>query len=585
VPDQRRVLIAPAWPYANGPRHIGHVVGFAVPADVLARFERLRGSKVLMASGTDEHGTPITYEADKQGIPPREFADRNNALIVEDLVRLGMTYDIFTRTTTANHYRVTQDLFLKLYEKGYLVPKTQMGAFDPVSGRTLPDRYIEGKCPICGFDSARGDQCDNCGNQLDPIDLINPHQRGSTAPVEFRETEHFFFDLPAFGEQLKGWIESHDNWRPNVRKYSLEFVRNLKPRAITRDLDWGVPVPLPGWEDNPHKKIYVWFDAVIGYLSASIEWAQQRGEPDAWKEWWQQDGAWHYYVMGKDNITFHTVLWPAILMGVGDLKLPDEIVASEYLNMGGKKFSTSRGQVIYVRDVLESYDPDALRYYLMIAGPENQDTDFTWPEFIRRNNDELVATWGNLVHRTLVNAHRNFGSVPEPQQLTDGDKALIKEIEEALDYVGSQLGEARFQTSLKHAMTMAAKVNVYLGTEQPWHTIKTDRPRAGTVLYVALRCVDNLKTMLTPFLPFSSQRLHSMLGYQDVIAPQPEVKQHTEDGASHTVITGSYDSVDRWKPSQLEPGRPLPQPEALFKRLDEVIPANAADDEEQTASS
>ena len=283
--------------------------------------------------------------------------------------------------------------------------------------------------------------------------------------------------------------------------------------------------------------------------------------------------------MGKDNITFHTVLWPAILMGVRDLKLPDEIVASEYLNMGGKKFSTSRGQVIYVRDVLERYDPDALRYYLMIAGPENQDTDFTWPEFIRRNNDELVATWGNLVHRTLVNAHRNFGAVPEPQQLTDGDQALIKEIEEALDQVGSQLGEARFQTSLKHAMTMAAKVNVYLGTEQPWHTIKTDRRRAGTVLYVALRCVDNLKIMLTPFLPFSSQRLHRMLGYEDVIAPQPEAREYSEDGTSHTVLTGVYESVDRWKPSQLEPGRTLAQPEALFKRLDEIV------EEEPAASS
>jgi methionyl-tRNA synthetase len=524
-----------------------------------------------MASGTDEHGTPITYEADKLGVPPREFVDQNSALIVEDLRRLGMTYDIFTRTTTLNHYRVTQELFLKLFEKGYLVKKSQMGAFDPVSGRTLPDRYIEGKCPICGFPDARGDQCDNCGNQLDPIDLINPHQRGSDAPVEFRDTEHFFFDLPAFGERLMEWIQKHDNWRPNVRKYSLEFVRNLKPRAITRDLDWGVPVPLPGWEDNPHKKIYVWFDAVIGYLSASIEWAMQRGEPDAWKDWWQSSEAWHYYVMGKDNITFHTVLWPAILIGVGDLELPDDIVASEYLNMGGKKLSTSRGQVIYVRDVLERYDPDALRYYLMIAGPENQDTDFTWAEFVRRNNDELVATWGNLVHRTLVNAHRNFGAVPQPGPLTDKDEALIREVEEALDQVAVQLGEARFQVALKHAMTTAAKVNVYLGTEQPWHTIKTDRERAGTVLYVALRCVDNLKTMLTAFLPFSSQRLHQMLGYDDVIAPQPEVRKFSEDGDVHYVLTGEYPFENRWRPSELAPGRPLPPPQALFKRLDDVV--------------
>jgi methionyl-tRNA synthetase len=564
VSERKHVLIAPAWPYANGPRHIGHVVGFAVPGDVLARFWRLRGARVLMASGTDEHGTPITYEADKQGIPPKEFADRNNAAIVDDLVRLGMTYDIFTRTTTANHYRVTQDLFLKLYEQGYLVKRKQMGAFDPASGRTLPDRYIEGKCPICGYPEARGDQCDNCGNQLDPIDLIDPHQRGSGAPVEFRETEHFFFDLPAFGDQLRLWIEQHQDWRANVRKYSLEFVRNLKPRAITRDLDWGVPVPLPGWEDNPHKKIYVWFDAVMGYLSASIEWASVIGEPDAWKKWWQNDESRHYYTMGKDNITFHTVIWPAILLGVGELHLPDEIVASEHLHMEGRRLSTSRGHVVYVHEMLERYDPDALRYYLMIAGPENQDTDFTWGEFVRRNNDELVATWGNLVHRTLVNAHRNFGVVPEPGAMTPADAHLIQSVEDSLSHVSTLLEQARFQMALKYVMNLAKEVNVYLGTEQPWHTIKTDRERAATVLYVALRCVDNLKTMLAPFLPFSSQRLHALLGYTDVLAPQPEVK----DLGTHRIITGDYESADRWQPSKLEAGRKLPEPAALFKRLD-----------------
>jgi len=571
VPDSRTIFIAPAWPYANGPRHIGHVVGFAVPGDVLARYWRLRGARVLMASGTDEHGTPITYEADKKGIPPREFVDQNNAVIVRDLVSLGMTYDIFTRTTTANHYRVTQDLFLRLYQKGYLLKEKQLGAFDPATGRTLPDRYIEGKCPICGYLEARGDQCDNCGNQLDPTDLINPHQRGSDAPVEFRETEHFFFDLPAFGEQLKTWIESHDNWRPNVRKYSLEFVRNLKPRAITRDLDWGVPVPLPGWEDNPNKKIYVWFDAVIGYLSASIEWAVLRGKPDAWQEWWLNPEARHYYTMGKDNITFHTVLWPAILMGASDperaYELPDDIVASEFLHMEGSKLSTSRGNVIYVRDVLDRYDADALRYYLMIAGPENQDTDFTWTEFIRRNNDELVATWGNLVHRTLVNAQRNFGEVPAPR-LEERDDGIIREVEEGLGAVGDLIEQARFQAALKLAMTTAAKVNVYLGTEQPWHVIKTDRERAGTVLYAALRSVDNLKTMFAPFMPFSSQRLHAMLGYDDVIAPQPEVREFSEDAASHRVITGDYEAFERWLPSTLEPGRKLAAPQPLFKRLD-----------------
>jgi methionyl-tRNA synthetase len=274
--------------------------------------------------------------------------------------------------------------------------------------------------------------------------------------------------------------------------------------------------------------------------------------------------------MGKDNITFHTVLWPAILLGAGGLKLPDEIVASEFLHMEGRKFSTSRGQVIHVKDVLDHYDADALRYYLMIAGPENQDTDFTWAEFIRRNNDELVATWGNLVHRTLVNAERNFGAVPEPGPMTPADEVLIVEVEKALDYVAEQLQEARFQNALKHAMATAARVNVYLGSEQPWQTIKTDRERAGTVLYVALRCVDNLKTMLAPFLPFTSQRLHAMLGYEDVLAPQPEVRLHREDASSHSVITGEYESRDRWRASELNAGRKLPKPQRLFKLLEDV---------------
>src|SRR5437870_5905834 len=314
VPEQRTVLIAPAWPYANGPRHIGHVVGFAVPGDVLARFERLRGSRVLMASGTDEHGTPITYEADKNGIPPREFVDRNNALIVDDLVRLGMTYDIFTRTTTANHYRVTQDLFLKLYEGGYLIEKKQLGAFDAATGRTLPDRYIEGTCPICGFPEARGDQCDNCGNQLDPVDLINPRSIIDGSTPEFRETKHLFLNLPAFADRLRPWIESKTHWRPNVRNFSLALVDELKPRAMTRDIYWGVPVPVEGYPEET-KRIYVWFDAVIGYLSAAIECTASRGEPEAWRDWWQNPDAHHSYFMGKVNIVFHTIIWPAMLLG------------------------------------------------------------------------------------------------------------------------------------------------------------------------------------------------------------------------------------------------------------------------------
>ena len=566
-----RILVAVAWPYANGPRHIGHVAGFGVPSDVFARYHRLKGSEVLMVSGTDEHGTPITFAADEEGVSPREIADRYNAVITEDLKNLGLSYDCFTRTTTRNHEEVVQRLFLTLYEKGYIVSRTQMGAFERGTDRTLPDRYVEGTCPICGYAEARGDQCDNCGNQLDPVDLINPRSRNTGEPPEFRETEHFFFDLPAFADQLKAWISTKDHWRPNVRVFSENFIADLKPRAITRDLDWGIPIPLPGWREREDKRIYVWFDAVIGYLSAAIEWAANRGTPEAWRDWWQDPGARHYYFMGKDNIIFHTVMWPAILLGAGDLELPYEVVSSEFLTMEGRKFSSSRHVVIYVRDFLSRYDPDPLRYYLIVAGPETHDTDFTWAEFLRRNNDELVGTWGNLVHRTLVNAHRNFGAVPEPGELAPQDREAIAETEDALEQVGALVGQARFQAALKHAMGTANKINAYLAAEEPWHVIKSDRARAGTVLYTAIRCVDNLKVMLTPFLPFSSQALHEMLGYEDVIAPQPEIAEAGEGADRHRVLGGAYPRRDLWVPSAIAAGQALRPPRPLFKKLDESI--------------
>ena len=566
------ILVCVAWPYANGPRHIGHVAGYGVPSDVFARYHRLRGDRVLMVSGTDEHGTPITYGADSEGVSPGVFADRNNAIIVEDQLKLGLSYDIFTRSTTRNHYRVTQDVFKTLYEKGYIVERVQLGAISPSTGRTLPDRYIQGTCPICGFPEARGDQCDNCGNQLDPTDLINPRSRINGEVPIFRETEQLFFELPAFAGQLREWISSQTHWRPNVRSYSLNFISELKPRAITRDLDWGVPVPLPGWKDRPDKRIYVWFDAVIGYLSASIEWANNRGTPEAWREWWQQPAARHYYFMGKDNITFHTVMWPSILLGVGDLDLPYDIVASEFLTMEGRQFSTSRGHVILVRDVLSRYDPDALRYYLIAAGPETQDSDFTWAEFVRRNNDELVGTWGNLVHRTLVNAHRNFGGVPGPGELSDRDRRLLGEVERGFETVGALLGDARFKAALSEVMRLAAMVNQYLGEEQPWQLVKHDRERAATTLFVALRAVDSIKVLMTPFLPFSSQRLHEMLGYEDVIAPQAELREYEEEGGVRHLVQGNeYDSSPRWCPSTLPPGRALAEPRPLFRKIDTEV--------------
>ncbi len=583
------ILVAVAWPYANGPRHIGHVAGFGVPADIFARYHRLKGNRVLMVSGTDEHGTPITIAADKEGLTPREVADRYNKVIGDDLYNLGLSYDTFTRTTTLNHARVTQDIFKTLYEKGYIIRKNTLGAFSASTGRTLPDRYIEGTCPICGFAEARGDQCDNCGNQLDPVDLINPRSKIDGQPPVFKETEHFFLDLPVFADRLRAWIEQQDHWRPNVRTFSLNFIKELKPRAITRDLDWGVPIPLPEYEHRDDKKIYVWFDAVIGYLSASIEWAHNNGTPDAWREWWQNRSARHYYFMGKDNIVFHTVIWPSQLMGTFSdgyyagsargafaevpLQLPYNVVSSEFLTMEGKKFSSSRGVVIYVNDFLSRYDPDPLRYFLTIAGPENQDTDFTWAEFVRRNNDELVATWGNLVNRTLTNVYRNFGSVPPAGELTATDQALLAEVEGGFDTVGGLIEAARFKAALTEAMRLAAQVNSYLSVQEPWKVIKADRERAATIWHVALRCVNSLKLIFTPFLPFSSQRLHEYLGYDGYIAGPLEFKEYTEeDGRSHRVLTGDYASwVGRWAVPELPVGQALREPKPLFKKLDEKV--------------
>jgi len=578
------ILVAVAWPYASGPRHLGHVAGFGVPADIFARYQRLKGNHVLMVSGTDEHGTPITIAADKEGVSPRELADRYNRIIGDDLYNLGLSYDTFTRTTTQNHYAVTQDLFKTLFDKGYLLRKTTQGAFSSSSGRALPDRYIEGTCPICGYGEARGDQCDNCGSQLDPVDLIDPRSKVDGSPPVFRDTEHFFLDLPAFAEQLASWIQQQEHWRPNVRAFSLNLLKDLKPRPITRDLDWGVPIPLPEYENRDDKRIYVWFDAVIGYLSASVEWAHNRGTPEAWREWWQNPAAQHFYFMGKDNIVFHTVIWPGLLLGYGNggelvggtgepLQLPDNIASSEFLTMEGRKFSSSRGVVIYVNDFLSRYDADPLRYFLTIAGPENQDTDFTWAEFVRRNNDELVANWGNLVNRTLTNVHRNFGAVPEPGTLEQQDLAIIETVEHGFARVGSLLGDTRFKAALAEAMQLSAQVNAYLSDQEPWKVIKADRERAATVLYTALRCVDNLKTLMTPFMPFSSQQIHEMLGYEGYLAGPLEFHDFTEeDGRSHRVLTGNYTSwVGHWQPSTLPIGRPIGKPQPLFKKLDESV--------------
>ncbi|HVS66945.1 MAG TPA: methionine--tRNA ligase [Mycobacteriales bacterium] len=582
----RRILTAVAWPYANGPRHIGHVAGFGVPSDVFSRYHRLAGNDVLMVSGTDEHGTPILVQADQEGVSPRELADRYNRVIAEDLQQLGLTYDLFTRTTTRNHYAVVQEMFKTLHRNGYMIERTTKGAISPSTGRTLPDRYIEGTCPICGYDGARGDQCDNCGNQLDADQLINPRSRINGEVPSFVETEHFFLDLPALADALGSWLQTRTDWRPNVLRFSLNLLEDIKPRAMSRDIDWGVPIPLPGWEDNPSKRLYVWFDAVIGYLSASVEWARRTGDADAWRAWWCDPTAESYYFMGKDNVTFHSQIWPAELLGydgkgayggspgeLGELQLPSEVVSSEFLTMEGRKFSSSRSVVIYVRDFLSRYSPDSLRYYLTAAGPESNDTDFTWSEFVRRNNDELVAAWGNLVNRSLSFTAKNLGSLPAAGELTDIDRALLDTTRGAFAAVGADLERSRMRAALTETMRVVAEANKYLSEQAPWKLKDSEPERMATILHVALQAVSDCTTMLAPFLPHTSQQVHELLGRDGVLAPQPELREvdDLDGGPSYPVLAGDYDSSVRWQSDPLKVGNPVAPPTPLFAKLDAAV--------------
>ena len=593
----KSVLTAVAWPYANGPRHIGHVAGFGVPSDVFARYQRMTGANVLMVSGTDEHGTPLLVQAEKEGVTVQELADRYNRQIVHDLAGLGLSYDLFTRTTTRNHYAVVQELFRGLHDNGYMVKETTMGAISPSTGRTLPDRYIEGTCPICGADGARGDQCDNCGNQLDPADLINPVSKINGETPQFVETEHFLLDLPALADALSAWLKERKDWRPNVLKFSLNLLEDIRPRAMTRDIDWGVPIPIEGWQDNNAKKLYVWFDAVVGYLSASIEWAYRIGEPEAWRTFWTNPDAVSYYFMGKDNITFHSQIWPAELLGyrgegsregtvgqLGSLELPTEVVSSEYLTMSGSKFSSSKGVVIYVKDFLEEFGADPLRYFIAVAGPENNDTDFTWDEFVRRINNELANGWGNLVNRTVSMAHKNFGEVPTPGELSDADQAILDLASRTFDEAGDALSHSRFKQGITKIMHVVGEANAYIAEQEPWKLAKdeTQRERLATVLWTALQVVSDCNTMLTPFLPHTAQAVHETLGRDGVWAALPEVVEVTDDqpvepvgaglpekGRSYPVIMGNYrDQQAVWKRIDVVPGTALSKPRPLIAKLD-----------------
>ncbi len=513
--EPRTILVAVAWPYASGSRHLGHLAGAYLPADIFARYQRSRGHNVLMVSGSDVHGTPITVRAEAEGVSPQEIVDRYHSEFVSQWDALGFDWDLFTTTGTENHHAVTQDIFLRLHERGFIDKRTSEQFYDADAQRFLPDRYVEGTCPHCGYDGARGDQCDNCGRTLDPTDLIDPRSSLTGTRPEPRSTDHFYLRLSDFSEELKTWLSNREGWRKHVLNFSLGWIdEGLHDRAITRDIDWGVEIPVEGL--GPGKKIYVWFDAVIGYLSASKEWAKASGDPDGWQTWWQNEQADHYYFIGKDNIPFHTIIWPAILLGYGDLHLPTDVPANQYVTFKGGKASASRGIGLTIGAALDRYEPDALRYALAANLPETSDVDITEAELVRRINEELVATWGNLVNRVVSMTHRYFdGVVPlagEPEWV---DLEALRSVDDALVDAAAHLDGVRLRAALATLLAGAQATNQYLSETEPWKTAKTDLDRTGTTLHTALQAVSGLAAGFAAFLPQTSVRVLETLGFGD----------------------------------------------------------------------
>jgi len=539
-----KIYIGVAWPYANGSLHLGHIAGCYLPADIFARYHRMSGNDVLMVSGSDEHGTPITITADKEHTTPQAIVDRYNKEQTENMIQFGISFDLFTRTTTKNHTQVVQDLFKTLYEKNHIYKKEVEAFYCFQCKRFLPDRYIEGDCPYCRNKQARGDQCDECGHLMEVEHLHNVRCKLCGSTPELQVTEHLYFALSQFQQKLLDWISDKTYWKSSVFKFTDNWLKEgLLDRAITRDMSWGIPVPLDGFEN---KRIYVWFDAVTGYLSASKEWAQRKGNPEQWREWWLNAEAKHYYFLAKDNIPFHSIIWPSMLMGYNaQLQLPFNIPANEYLRLRGEQFSKSKGLGVWVPDVVKKFNVDAVRYYLSINMPENRDANWEWEDFIIKNNDELVGTYGNFIHRVVTFTKKNFGCIPKVGPYDTIDQQIQTEIATALEEVQKALANCQFKQGIKIAMNLAKKGNIYFNDKEPWAQVKTDKNLCATTLHVCLQIVQALAVCMAPYLPFSSQTIWEMIGNK---------------GSIHETT---------WN-AALEPlheGYELTEPKLLFKKL------------------
>lgn len=580
------IHVSVAWPYSNGDMHVGHLAGAYLSSDIFARYHRLKGNRVLMVSGSDSHGTPILVEARKRGISPRELFEKYHERFLLTQQKIGISYDLFTHTDTENHHKIAQDFFLKLLENGHLKKEIQNLLYSEKESRFLPDRFVEGTCYICGYDSARGDQCDNCGNLMDTVKLIDPHNiEDPDDKLVARQTEHYFLQLQNFVETLQDYLEEHkEHWRPNVYNFSVNFVKDLRQRPITRDIDWGINIPLEGWED---KKMYVWFEAVMGYFTASVEWAKNIGQPDAWKDWWYNPKAEIYNFIGKDNIPFHTVIWQSELLGVNglynedsdtnsydaDLQLPYDVPANEFMNIEGKQFSKSRNWAIWLPDILERYQPDAVRYYVTRTFPETTDSDFSWEGFYARVNNELLAAWGNLVNRVLGFAYKRYdGKVPEYDQLTEADEAILAQVKEGFETVGTLLEQVKLRQALETTLHLAQDVNAWLNDREPWKTIKVDPEDAARSVYTGLQCINYLKVLFAPFIPFSSQKVHDYLGFEGQLFGELKIEEYQEATRSHkALVYDGSNAIGTWEAQELPQGQALNKPAPLFVKLDEDI--------------
>ncbi len=546
----KRTLITSALPYANGPVHIGHLAGVYVPADIYARYLRLKGEEVMFVGGSDEHGVPITIKARKEGVTPQDIVDRYHGIIKKSFEGLGISFDVYSRTTSKTHHRVAADYFKKLYEKGEFIEKTSMQYYDEEAQQFLADRYITGECPHCHAEGAYGDQCEKCGTSLQPTDLINPKSAISGSKPVMRETKHWYLPLDKHEAWLREWIlENHKEWKTNVYGQCKSWLDlGLQPRAVSRDLNWGIPVPVEGAEG---KVLYVWFDAPIGYISNTIDLCEEQpAKFGNWETWWKDESTRMIHFIGKDNIVFHCIVFPSMLKADGSYNLPDNVPANEFLNLEGNKISTSKNWAVWLHEFLEDMpgQQDVLRYVLTANAPETKDNDFTWKDYQTRNNSELVAIYGNFINRALVLTHKYFeGKVPVRGELTDYDKETLAEFAKTIESIAANIDNFRFREAQREAMNLARIGNKYLADMEPWKLAKTDMERTATIMNIALQIAANLSIAFEPFLPFSSKKLRDMLHLGNI----------------DWTMLGNFDLMAT--------GAEIAQPELLFNKIEDDL--------------